>query len=157
VVPETERGLPQHVRPGLVLVRVVRFGRVGGFEPEDEDGGNRVRAEESAVEVQPLAVVELPPEPELAALLDVSSRAGDADKVYEYMHKLRQAVSEETAGVVETWFRSDEAATACKPQWDAAQVKDAIVANGGGSDFRCPPSPDRDSMVFPLQSSCLFV
>jgi hypothetical protein len=97
------------VRPGLVLVRVVRFGRVGGFELEDEDGGDRVRAEEPAVEVQPLAVVEPPPEPELAALLDVSSRAGDADKVYEYMHKLRQAVSEETAGVVETWFRSDEA------------------------------------------------
>jgi hypothetical protein len=108
VVPETERGLPQHVRAGLVLVRValvVRFGRVGGFEPEDEDSGGRVRAEEPAVEVpcdpdtaadrevQPLAAVELPPEPELAALLDVSSRAGDADKVYEYMHKLRWSIS----------------------------------------------------------------
>lgn len=88
-----------------------------------------------AVEAHMTASGVSPEEPELAALLDVSSRAGDADKVYEYMHKLRQAVhcvSEETAGVVEAWFRSDEAATAGKPQWDAAQVKDAIVANGGG-------------------------
>lgn len=76
-----------------------------------------------------------PEEPELAALLDVSSRAGDADKVYEYMHKLRQTVdcvSEDTAGVVEAWFRSDKAAMAGKSGWNAAQVKDAIVANGGG-------------------------
>jgi hypothetical protein len=28
---------------------------------------------------------------------------------------------------VEAWFRIDEAATAGKPQWDVAQVKDAIV------------------------------
>jgi proteinaceous RNase P len=74
-------------------------------------------------------------EPELAALLDVSSRAGDADKVYEYMHKLRHAVdsvSQETAEVLECWFRTDKAAMAGMPEWNAAQVKDAIVANGGG-------------------------
>jgi hypothetical protein len=75
VIPETERGLPQHVRAGLVLVRVALVVRFGGFEPEDEDGGGRVRAEEPAVEVprdpdaaagrevQPLAAAELPPEP----------------------------------------------------------------------------------------------
>ncbi|XP_062208201.1 proteinaceous RNase P 2-like [Phragmites australis] len=76
-----------------------------------------------------------PEEPELAALLDVSSRAGDVHKVYEYMHKLRQAVdcvSEETAAVVEGWFRSEMAMMAGKTEWDATQVKDAIVANGGG-------------------------
>lgn len=76
-----------------------------------------------------------PEEPELAALLDVSSAAGDADKVYEYMHKLRQTVgcvTEETAQLVEGWFRTDQAAMTGKPQWDAAQVKDAIVLNGGG-------------------------
>ncbi|XP_021307811.1 proteinaceous RNase P 2 isoform X2 [Sorghum bicolor] len=68
-----------------------------------------------AVEAHMTASGVSPEEPELAALLDVSSRAGDADKVYEYMHKLRQAVdcvSEETAGVVEAWFRSDKAAMA---------------------------------------------
>jgi proteinaceous RNase P len=43
-----------------------------------------------AVEAHMTASGVLPEEPELAALLDVSSRAGDADKVYEYMHKLRR-------------------------------------------------------------------
>uniref|UniRef100_A0A453GV32 ribonuclease P n=1 Tax=Aegilops tauschii subsp. strangulata TaxID=200361 RepID=A0A453GV32_AEGTS len=76
-----------------------------------------------------------PEEPELATLLEVSAKAGDADKVYEYMHKLRRAVGcvkEETAEVLEGWFRSDKAATAGKAEWDVCQVKDAIVANGGG-------------------------
>ncbi|RLN22752.1 hypothetical protein C2845_PM07G36020 [Panicum miliaceum] len=88
-----------------------------------------------AVEAHMAASGVSPEEPELAALLDVSSTAGDADKVYEYMHKLRQTVdcvSEETAQVLEGWFRSDKAAMASKAEWDAAQVKDAIVLNGGG-------------------------
>ncbi|OEL14827.1 Proteinaceous RNase P 1, chloroplastic/mitochondrial [Dichanthelium oligosanthes] len=88
-----------------------------------------------AVEAHMAASGVSPEEPELASLLDVSSTAGDADKVYEYMHKLRQTVecvSEETAQVVEGWFKSDKAAMAGKPEWDATQVKDAIVLNGGG-------------------------
>nr|CAB3479549.1 unnamed protein product [Digitaria exilis] len=88
-----------------------------------------------AVEAHMAASGVPPEEPELAALLDVSSAAGDADKVYEYMHKLRQTVgcvTEETAQLVEGWFRTDQAAMTGKPQWDAAQVKDAIVLNGGG-------------------------
>ncbi|KAL6613741.1 hypothetical protein ACP70R_036011 [Stipagrostis hirtigluma subsp. patula] len=88
-----------------------------------------------AVEAHMAASGVSPEEPELAALLDVSSRAGNADKVYEYMLKLRHAVdcvSEETAAIVESWFKSDKAAMAGKTEWDAAQVKDAIVANGGG-------------------------
>lgn len=89
-----------------------------------------------AVEAHMAASGVSPEEPELAALLDVSSRAGDADKVYEYMHKLRQAVDclseDDTAQVVEGWFRSDKAMMAGKTEWNAAQVKDAIVANGGG-------------------------
>ncbi|RLM61837.1 hypothetical protein C2845_PM14G11840 [Panicum miliaceum] len=88
-----------------------------------------------AVEAHMAASGVSPEEPELAALLDVSSRAGDADKVYEYMHKLRQTVdcvSEEAAQVLEGWFRSDKAAMAGKAEWDAAQVEDAIVLNGGG-------------------------
>ncbi|KAF0893764.1 hypothetical protein E2562_029660 [Oryza meyeriana var. granulata] len=76
-----------------------------------------------------------PEEPEIAALLDVSMMAGDADKVYEYMHKLRRTVdcvSEETAQILEGWFWSGKAAMAGKAEWNACQVKDAIVANGGG-------------------------
>ncbi|CAM0147845.1 unnamed protein product [Urochloa decumbens] len=88
-----------------------------------------------AVEAHMAAAAVSPEEPDLAALLDVSSTAGDADKVYEYMHKLRQTVdcvSQETAQVVQGWFRSDKAAMAGKADWDAAQIKDAIVLNGGG-------------------------
>ncbi|KAK3163113.1 hypothetical protein QOZ80_1BG0097820 [Eleusine coracana subsp. coracana] len=89
-----------------------------------------------AVEAHMAASGVSPEEPELAALLDVSSTAGYADKVYEYMHKLRQAVdcvNEETAQVVEAWFRTHKAAMAAgMTDWNAAQVKDAIVVNGGG-------------------------
>ncbi|KAF7040687.1 hypothetical protein CFC21_050574 [Triticum aestivum] len=88
-----------------------------------------------AVETHMAASAVSPEEPELATLLEVSAKAGDADKVYEYMHKLRRAVGcvkEETAEVLEGWFRSDKAATAGKAEWDVCQVKDAIVANGGG-------------------------
>jgi len=88
-----------------------------------------------AVEAHMAASGVSPEEPELAALLHVSSTAGHADKVYEYMHKLRQTVdcvTEDTAQVLEAWFRTDKAAMAGKPQWDAAEVKDAIVLNGGG-------------------------
>lgn len=88
-----------------------------------------------AVEAHMAASAVSPEEPELAALLDVSAKAGDADKVYEYMHKLRRAVacvSLETAEVLEGWFQSEKAAMAGKAEWDAQQVKDAIVANGGG-------------------------
>ncbi|CAO2196098.1 unnamed protein product [Urochloa humidicola] len=88
-----------------------------------------------AVEAHMAASGVSPEEPDLTALLDVSCTSGDADKVYEYMHKLRQTVdcvSEETAHVVEGWFRTGKAAMAGKAEWDAAQVKDAIVLNGGG-------------------------
>ncbi|KAI5001590.1 hypothetical protein ZWY2020_026240 [Hordeum vulgare] len=88
-----------------------------------------------AVEAHMAASAVSPEEPEVAALLEVSAKAGDADKVYEYMHKLRRAVgcvTEETAEVLEGWFRSEEAAAAGKAEWDACRVKEAIVAKGGG-------------------------
>uniref|UniRef100_A0A0E0CDF0 ribonuclease P n=1 Tax=Oryza meridionalis TaxID=40149 RepID=A0A0E0CDF0_9ORYZ len=88
-----------------------------------------------AVDAHMEASAVAPEEPEIAALLDVSAKAGDADKVYEYMHKLSRTVDcvgEETAEVLEGWFRSDKAAMAGKAEWDACNVKDAIVANGGG-------------------------
>ncbi|KAG8079155.1 hypothetical protein GUJ93_ZPchr0007g5759 [Zizania palustris] len=88
-----------------------------------------------AVEAHMEASAVSPEEPEIAALLNVSAKAGDADKVYEYIHKLRRTVdcvSEDTAELLEGWFRSGEAAMAGKAEWDASPVKDAIVANGGG-------------------------
>ncbi|EEC72240.1 hypothetical protein OsI_05356 [Oryza sativa Indica Group] len=88
-----------------------------------------------AVDAHMEASAVAPEEPEIAALFDVSAKAGDADKVYEYMHKLSRTVDcvgEETAEVLEGWFRSDKAAMAGKAEWDACNVKDAIVANGGG-------------------------
>ncbi|KAM0856047.1 hypothetical protein ACQ4PT_049379 [Festuca glaucescens] len=88
-----------------------------------------------AVEAHMAAAAVAPEEPELAALLEVSAKAGDADKVYEYMHKMRRAVgcvTKETAEALEGWFQSEKAAMAGKAEWDAQQVKDAILANGGG-------------------------
>uniref|UniRef100_A0A0E0JU47 ribonuclease P n=1 Tax=Oryza punctata TaxID=4537 RepID=A0A0E0JU47_ORYPU len=88
-----------------------------------------------AVDAHMEASAVAPEEPEIAALLDVSTKAGDADKVYEYMHKLSRTVDcvgEETAEVLEAWFRSCKAAMVGKAEWDACKVKDAIVANGGG-------------------------
>ncbi|XP_047055973.1 proteinaceous RNase P 1, chloroplastic/mitochondrial-like [Lolium rigidum] len=95
--------------------------------------GNSTKA--YAVEAHMISSAISPEEPELAALLEVSAKAGDTDKVYEYMHKLRRAVgcvTNDTAEALEGWFRSEEAAMAGKAEWDAHQVKDAVVANGGG-------------------------
>ncbi|XBI59531.1 hypothetical protein VPH35_040572 [Triticum aestivum] len=89
----------------------------------------------SAVEALMAASAVSQEEPELAALLEVSAKVRDTDKVYEYMHKLWRAIGcviEETAKVLEGRFRIETAATAHKPEWDVCQVKDALVANGGG-------------------------
>ncbi|XP_045087412.1 uncharacterized protein [Aegilops tauschii subsp. strangulata] len=59
-----------------------------------------------------------PEEPELAVLLEVSTKVRDADKVYEYMHKLRRAVGcviEETAKVLEGRFQSEKAQLLVSP------------------------------------------
>ncbi|KZV47662.1 protein RNase P 1, chloroplastic/mitochondrial-like [Dorcoceras hygrometricum] len=74
-------------------------------------------------------------ESELSALLRVSSEAEREEKVYEMLHRLRAAVrqvSEETAVVVEDWFRSKRAAEIGSEKWDSERVKTAIVEGGGG-------------------------
>uniref|UniRef100_A0A1D1ZH13 ribonuclease P n=1 Tax=Anthurium amnicola TaxID=1678845 RepID=A0A1D1ZH13_9ARAE len=76
-----------------------------------------------------------PEEPELAALLKVSSEARREGKVYEYLHKLRGSVgrvSPSTADTVERWFESDCAADAGREPWDVGLVKNAVLLNGGG-------------------------
>ena len=79
-----------------------------------------------AVEAHMAASAASPEELELAPLLEDSAKARDADKVYEYMHKLRRAVGcaiEETAKVLEGQFQSEKVATARKAEWDVCQVR----------------------------------
>nr|GFA22435.1 proteinaceous RNase P 1, chloroplastic/mitochondrial [Tanacetum cinerariifolium] len=60
-------------------------------------------------------------EGELGLLLRVSVDAGRVEKVYEMLQRLRgsvRQVSEETAGLVEEWFRSDVAVGVGVKSWD---------------------------------------
>ncbi|OVA10416.1 Pentatricopeptide repeat [Macleaya cordata] len=74
-------------------------------------------------------------EPELAALLQLSSNAGRGEKVYEMLHRLRGSVRqvvETTAEIVEDWFKSDASVEVGKENWDVGEVKKGIVKGGGG-------------------------
>ncbi|KAL5131993.1 Proteinaceous RNase P 3 [Glycine soja] len=74
-------------------------------------------------------------EAELAALLKVSARCGRADKVYEYLHKLRSSVrcvSESSAVVIEEWFRGSKSSEVGEVEFEAGQVKEGVLRNGGG-------------------------
>lgn len=74
-------------------------------------------------------------EAELSALLKVSSLSKRGDKVYEMMHRLRASVrqvSEETAGVIEDWFKSEFAEEVGVKNWDVGKVNEGVVKGGGG-------------------------
>ncbi|KAI3951556.1 hypothetical protein MKX01_018672, partial [Papaver californicum] len=74
-------------------------------------------------------------EPELAALLQVSSNVGRGEKVYELLHRLRgsvRQVAESTAEIVEDWFKSGKSIDAGKENWDVREVKNGVVKGGGG-------------------------
>ncbi|KAK7272213.1 hypothetical protein RJT34_28683 [Clitoria ternatea] len=74
-------------------------------------------------------------EAELAALLKVSVKRSKVEKVYEYLHKLRnvvRCVSESTAVVIEEWFQSSKASEVGGVNLDLGQVKEGILRNGGG-------------------------
>ncbi|GFP90059.1 proteinaceous RNase p 1 chloroplastic/mitochondrial [Phtheirospermum japonicum] len=74
-------------------------------------------------------------EPELLALLKVSSEAKNEKKVYEMMHRLRatvRQVSVETADVIEDWFNSKKAAKIGNGNWDVEKVKRGVLKGGGG-------------------------
>ncbi|KAG7023757.1 Leucine-rich repeat receptor-like protein CLAVATA2, partial [Cucurbita argyrosperma subsp. argyrosperma] len=82
----------------------------------------------AAAEVQP-------EEPELSALLKLSSDVKKADKVYELLLRLRRTVrqvSEPTAKVIEDWFNSECAAEVGVKRWDVNEVREGIVKRGGG-------------------------
>ncbi|KAJ8617482.1 hypothetical protein MRB53_013668 [Persea americana] len=77
----------------------------------------------------------LPEEQEIAALLKVSGDAGREERVYMYLHKLRNAVkcvSESTVEAIEGWFQSELASEVGSLNWDVGLVKDVILRNGGG-------------------------
>ncbi|XP_075637225.1 proteinaceous RNase P 1, chloroplastic/mitochondrial [Castanea sativa] len=74
-------------------------------------------------------------EAELSAILKVSGACNNAHKVYETMHRLRAAVrqvSETTAGVIEDWFKCEEAKKVGLDNWDASKVREGVVRGGGG-------------------------
>lgn len=74
-------------------------------------------------------------EAELVMLLRVSFDVKRADKVYEMLQRLRTSVrqvSEDTAALVEDWFRSDCASGVGEVNWDVGKVKEAVVKGGGG-------------------------
>ncbi|KAA8545566.1 hypothetical protein F0562_020350 [Nyssa sinensis] len=74
-------------------------------------------------------------EPELSALLKISSDVKRADRVYEMLHRLRASVrqvSEETAVVVEDWFESEVALEVGEENWDVGKVREGVVKGGGG-------------------------
>ncbi|XP_065867942.1 proteinaceous RNase P 2-like [Euphorbia lathyris] len=71
-------------------------------------------------------------EPEIAALLKVSVGTGKEGRVYEYLQKLRKTVrcvKEETAKVIEDWFKRFEMNS---PELATDLVREAVLRNGGG-------------------------
>ncbi|CAJ1936981.1 unnamed protein product [Sphenostylis stenocarpa] len=76
-----------------------------------------------------------PEEPELEALLRVSVGAGNSDKVYYVLHKLRSSVrkvSQATASLIVDWFKSKQASRVGKRKWDKRLIMEAIENSGGG-------------------------
>ncbi|KMT05509.1 hypothetical protein BVRB_7g176330 [Beta vulgaris subsp. vulgaris] len=89
------------------------------YAVEEHMRGNGVRLEEA----------------EVCALLRVSAELGREEKVYEYLHKLREVVrgvSEEAALVVEKWFWGEKAAEVGVEGWDVGKMKDERERCGGG-------------------------
>lgn len=77
----------------------------------------------------------LPEEPELSALLKVSVDSRNGERVYKILHRLRTTVRqvlESTAGNIEDWFRSEEAARVGDISGDVNKVKEGILKGGGG-------------------------
>ncbi|KAH7839019.1 hypothetical protein Vadar_033813 [Vaccinium darrowii] len=74
-------------------------------------------------------------EPVIAALLKVSVETGRGDRVYEYLHKLRETVrcvSESTADIIETWFGAAVAEEVGVEEWESERVQEKVLRNGGG-------------------------
>lgn len=76
-----------------------------------------------------------PEESEISKLLEVSSKTGNGDKVYTYMHMLRchvSTVGSATSEVIEGWFTSENMRKVNCANWDEESVGEVILKNGGG-------------------------
>ncbi|CAH2078328.1 unnamed protein product [Thlaspi arvense] len=74
-------------------------------------------------------------EVEISALLKVSVVTGRENKVYRYLHKLRECVgcvSEETSKVIEEWFSREKASEVSVFGSDIELLREAVLKNGGG-------------------------
>ena len=75
-------------------------------------------------------------EPELAALLKVSSETGNGERVYGYLHKLRNVVrsvgDSTTATAIEDGFCGEKAREVGEVNWEVERVEKAVEKNGGG-------------------------
>ncbi|WCJ28844.1 proteinaceous RNase P 1 [Euphorbia peplus] len=77
----------------------------------------------------------IPEEAELCALLKVSADVNRPDKVYQFLHRLRttvRQVTDSTFGVIEEWFRSENASKSGKGNFDVSKLREAVVKGGGG-------------------------
>ncbi|KAF2291951.1 hypothetical protein GH714_042293 [Hevea brasiliensis] len=77
----------------------------------------------------------MPEELELSALLKLSADVKRADKVYEMLHRLRatvRQVTDSTVGIIEDWFKSEDASKIGEQNWDTSKVREGIVMGGGG-------------------------
>ncbi|CAM8923466.1 unnamed protein product [Rhodiola kirilowii] len=76
-----------------------------------------------------------PEEPELEVLLRASIEAGNGDKIYYLLHKLRtlvRRVSNTNADLIRKWFESEDAAHVGKSKWNRMRLKAATESGGGG-------------------------
>ena len=74
-------------------------------------------------------------EPELAALLKVSAETGKGERVYGYLHKLRnmvRSVGESTMKAIEDWFCNVKGREVGEVNWEVGRVEEAVLKNGGG-------------------------
>lgn len=76
-------------------------------------------------------------EAEISALLNVSTATGRENKVYRYLHKLREHVGcicEETAKNIEEWFCGEKAGVVSDNGIDSDDglLREAVLKNGGG-------------------------
>ena len=77
----------------------------------------------------------MPEEAELSALLKLSADVNRADKVYRMLHRLRatvRQVTELTFGIIEDWFKSEDASRIGEEKWDESKVREGVVKGGGG-------------------------
>lgn len=132
----------------LAAPRLRTFGPAlfGFVDGRDADAAFEVERHMAAAGVEP-------EEPELAALLRVSSECGRGEQVYEYLHKLRAAVGcvgTATAEIIEAWFLKSGCGEV-RDYWAVKRCRvDPISALCGscGHELACVDIDDEDTDRF---------